>query len=170
MGDSNKGLVEKLFNEHCRAVQAFFYRRVRTKADALDLAQEVYVRLLRVNEMDAIRNPEHYLYAVASNLAKEHAALERKQGLSVDIDDATVQQHLSEWPALDGQIDSQQRAMELRAVLEQLTPKCRAAVTLRYRDNLRYQEIAVRLGVSANMVKKYLVQALCHCRNHLVQP
>ena len=31
MGDSNKGLVERLFSEHRRAVQAFFYRRIKIK-------------------------------------------------------------------------------------------------------------------------------------------
>jgi RNA polymerase sigma-70 factor (ECF subfamily) len=37
-------------------------------------------------------------------------------------------------------------------------------VVLRYRHELSYQEIADRLGVSSNMVKKYLAQALGHCR------
>jgi RNA polymerase sigma factor (sigma-70 family) len=49
-------------------------------------------------------------------------------------------------------------------VLMQLSPKCRAAVALRYRQELSYEEIGERLGVSSNMVKKYLVQALAHCR------
>ena len=169
MGDTNKKLVERLFHEHRRAVQAFFYRRVRTKADAFDLAQEVYLRMLRVSDANAIRNPEHYLYTVASNLVKEHAALERRQGVSVDVDDDSVQRDLSEWPAVDTQIDSRQRARQLQAALAQLTPKCRAAVILRYRDELSYQEIAVQLAVSTNMVKKYLVQALCRCRNQLTE-
>ena len=39
-------LVERLFAEHRGALQTFFQRRIRTKADAADLAQEVYVRML----------------------------------------------------------------------------------------------------------------------------
>ena len=76
MGEPRKGLVERLFAEHRRALQTFFYRRIRTKSDAPDLAQEVYVRMLRVNDIDAIRNPERYLYTVASNLVKEYAVLD----------------------------------------------------------------------------------------------
>jgi len=41
---------------------------VRTKADAADLAHEVYLRILRVSDPDMIRNPEAYLVAVAGNL------------------------------------------------------------------------------------------------------
>ena len=38
------------------------------------------------------------------------------------------------------------------------------ALILQYRYGLTYQEIADRLGVSSNMVKKYLAQGLGHCR------
>ena len=169
MADSKYGLVERLFAEHRRALQTFFQRRIRTKSDAPDLAQEVYVRMLGVSDTDAIRNPELYLYTVASNLVKEHAVLERRRASGVDIDEVGVQQLLGELPALDGQLDSDRRVERLRAVLAQLTPKCRAAVILQYRHGLTYQAIADRLEVSPHMVKKYLAQALAHCRRRLAR-
>ncbi len=43
-------LVERLFAEYWAALQTFFLRHIRTKADTADLAQEVYVRMLRVSE------------------------------------------------------------------------------------------------------------------------
>jgi DNA-directed RNA polymerase specialized sigma24 family protein len=42
-------LVERLFAEHRGALQSFFLRRIRAKADAADPAQEVYVRMLHGN-------------------------------------------------------------------------------------------------------------------------
>lgn len=164
MAEPKKGFVERLFAEHHRALLAFFYRRIRSKSDAPDLVQEVYVRMLRVSDTDAIRNPELYLYTVASNLVKEHAVLERRQANTVDVDDSQVQDLLGELPTQDRQVDTSRRVMRLRKVLAQLSPKCRAAVALRYRHDLSYEEIGERLGVSSNMVKKYLVQALAHCR------
>jgi len=169
MAEAKKGLVERLFAEQHRALQAFFYRRIRTKADAPDLAQEVYVRMLRVSDTDAIRNPELYLYTVASNLVKEHAVLDRRQANSVDVDDATVQERLGELPTLDRQLDTAQRVERLREVLEQLPAKCLAAVMLQYRQGLTYQEIADRLEISPHMVKKYLAQALGHCRRRMAR-
>src|SRR5262245_52087951 len=94
MGDRKKTLVEKLFAEHRAALQGFFQRRIRTKSDAPDLAQEVYLRMLRVSDADAIRNPALYLYTVANNLVKEHAVLDRRHSGNVDIDDTSVQQQL----------------------------------------------------------------------------
>ena len=42
MADPVKGFVERLFAEHRRALQAYFYRRIRKKSDVADLTQEVY--------------------------------------------------------------------------------------------------------------------------------
>jgi DNA-directed RNA polymerase specialized sigma24 family protein len=52
-------LVERLFAEHRGALQTFFGRRIRSKVDAADLAQEVYIRMLRIGDQEAIRNPVH---------------------------------------------------------------------------------------------------------------
>ena len=169
MAEPRKGLVERLFAEHRRALQTFFYRRIRTKSDAPDLAQEVYVRMLRVNDIDAIRNPERYLYTVASNLVKEYAVLDRWQARGVDLDEASIQQRLGELPTIDGQLDVAERVARLRTVLAQLSPKCRAAVILQYRHALSYQEIGERLNVSPHMVKKYLAQGLAHCRRRMAR-
>jgi len=169
MAEQKKGLVERLFAEHRSALQSFFYRRIRTKSDAPDLAQEVYVRMLRVGDEQAIRNPEAYLYTVASNLAKEYAVLDRWQSRGLDLEDASIQQRLGELPTVDAQLDVTQRVTRLRTVLAQLSPKCRAAVILQYRHGLSYQEIGERLNVSPHMVKKYLAQGLAHCRRRMAR-
>jgi RNA polymerase sigma factor (sigma-70 family) len=169
MADPRRGFVEKLFAEHRRALQAYFYRRIRSKADAPDLAQEVYVRMLRVSDPEAIRNPQFYLYTVASNLVKEHSVLDRRQASRLDIDDASVQQRLGDLPSLDSQLEASEMATRLSATLEQLPGRWRTALILQYRYGLTYQEIADRLGVSANMVKKYLAQGLSHCRREMAR-
>src|ERR1700675_750408 len=160
-------LVERLFAEHRGGLQAFFLRRIRSKADAADLAQEVYVRMLRISNQAAIRNPVHYLYTVANNLVKEHAVLDRRQASGIDIDAAPAHAELETLPAFDGDLDTTQRVARLGIVLKQLRPKCRAAVELRFTHGLSYRAIATHLGVSPQMAKKYVAQALGHCRRRM---
>jgi len=95
--------------------------------------------------------------------------LDRRQASGVSVDDASVQQGLGVLPTLDGELDAAQRVARLRTVLAQLSPKCRAAVTLHYRQGLSHKEIGEQLGVSPHMVKKYLAQALAHCRRRMAQ-
>jgi RNA polymerase sigma factor (sigma-70 family) len=169
MADTKKTLVERLFEEHGGSLRAFLGRRVRKHPDAAELAQEVYVRMLRVPDIGAIRNPEAYLYTVASNLAKEHGRRERKSEAALDVDDPQVQELLCELPAFAWQVDTEQRIKMLRQVLPQLPAKCQAAVMLQYWHGQSYAQIAQRLGVSTSMVKKYLSHALVHCRRRMAR-
>jgi RNA polymerase sigma factor (sigma-70 family) len=167
MAESKRRVVARLFAEHRSALQAFLYRRVRRRPDAAELAQEVYVRLLRVPDIGAIRDPGAFLYTVASNLARDHARRERSHGTVLDVHDPLVQEELAELPGFAGQLDAARRIKRLGEVLDQLPPKCHAALVMQYWQGLSYEEIAVRLGVSTHMVKKYLSQAMVHCRTRM---
>ena len=167
--ETGKAWVEKLFARHREALQGYFYRRLRTKPDAADLAQEVYLRMLRVPDTDFIRNPEAYLYTVAANLLKENAVVDRRQATAADVSELDAVEPPAGWTTIEGPLDTATRVARLREVLTQLPPKCRAAVILQYRHELSYQQIAERLDVSPHMVKKYLSQALSHCRRRMAR-
>jgi RNA polymerase sigma factor (sigma-70 family) len=169
MAEPKPSLVERLFADHRAALQTFFLRRIRAKADAADLAQEVYVRMLRIRDKDAIRDPVHYLYTVANNLVKEHAALDRRQANGIDIDEVPPHDRLETLPEFDGELDAKQRIARLGVVLKQLRPKCRAAVELRFIQGLSFREIAMHLGVSHQMAEKYVAQGLGHCRRRMAR-
>ena len=164
MPEEKKVLVERLFAAHGNALLALFRRHVRVRSEAPDLAQEVFLRMLRLRAVETIENPEGYLFAVARNLLKEHAASRRRQGTSIDADDVTVQEQLADIPSFDGDLDKERRVQRLREVLRQLPPKGQAAIVLQYAQGLTYEEISERLGVSPRMVKKYLTQGLALCR------
>jgi len=169
VADPKPSLVERLFAEHRGALQTFFWRRIRSKADAADMAQEVYLRMLRISDQAAIRNHVLYLYTVANNLVKEHAVLDRRQASGIDIEEVATHEQLETLPAFDGELDTAQRVERLRVVLKQLRPKCQAAVELRFTHGLSYREVALRLGVSPQMAKKYVEQALVHCRRRMAR-
>lgn len=169
MTELKRILIERLFAKHRSGLQSFFYRRIRSKPDAVDLVQEVYLRMLRVNDTDAIRNPEGYLYTVANNLAIEHAVLERRHARDIDFDEPVVEAELGSAPGVEEDVDLQVRTQRLREVLAQLPPKCRAAVYMKYLHGMSYQEIAEQLGISDHMVQKYLGQGLAHCRRRMAR-
>ena len=98
MAKNRNALIERLFVTHGSALQAFFRRRIRGKPEAPDLTQEVYLRMLRVADADVIRNPEGYLYTVASNLLKERAVIERRLMAQQEASEAELDQMLATFP------------------------------------------------------------------------
>ncbi len=162
--------VEKLFVGHRQRLVAYLRRRIRSESDAPDLAQEVYLRMLRVRDPDAIRNAEVYLFTVAKNLLMEHAVLDRRRAASVDIDGEGIEIPQGDLPDSGDLVDGERRSSQLREALAQLSPKCRATVLMQYQYGMTYREIGARLGISTHMVKKYHSQAICHCRQWLDTP
>jgi RNA polymerase sigma-70 factor (ECF subfamily) len=167
MAGSNKTLIERLFAQHHGALQAFFRNRIKTKHEVADLVQEVYVRMLRVKDAEAIRNPEGYMYTVATNLFYEHAVLDRRQASHVDFDQPFHLEELTRSTGFEEAYDNRTRVKRLREVLSQLTPKCQAVVYMKYQHGLSYQEIADQLQISPHMVQKYVGLALAHCRRRM---
>jgi len=150
--------------EHGKDLLRFLSRRVRA-ADAPDLAQEVYVRLLRLGLDNVIRNPEAYLFRVASNLLHEFemnrratvAGLQRWSGQQATEDQFTAD--ISQRDIVVGR--------QLREVLAELPEMHRAVLILHRQEGLTYEEIGKRLSISASTVKKYLRVGLRHCRARL---
>lgn len=158
-------LVERLAAEHNEDLIRYISRRVRSVADARDVAQEAYVRLLRLERKDLIREPRSYLYRIAANVLYEFQLKQRADQAGM------LRWHNESGSAAEGGVDPQIELLALRRVMEstlaQLSPKCRAVLILHRRDGLTYQEIAGQIGISSSMVKKYLIQGLRHCREAL---
>jgi len=170
MGAGERSCVERLFREHGCNLEAFLYRRTGNHADAIELAQETYVRMLQIKDMEAIRSPKAYMFIVAANLATEHAARQGRDRGTLDISDPVVEAELSHDPNFGDQMDDEEAADRIREALAELPAKCRAAFYLQYAYGMSYEEIAQQLGVTAHSVKKYLSQATAHLRKRLDPP
>jgi RNA polymerase sigma factor (sigma-70 family) len=166
------GFISATAARHGRPLLKFFVSRLKNAADAPDLLQEVYLRILRIDHLDLIRCPEAYLFTIAAHIAQEHNLKQSRRPIHLDIADASSTEVQTDLNLVDMDTPEEaalraERIARLERVLAQLSPKARAALVLHRRDGRTYEEISKRLGVSRNMVKKYLSQALAHCRKSL---
>lgn len=158
--------VAELARAHGQDLLRFIAKRLRTSADASDIAQETYVRLLRLERKDLIRDPRPYLYRIAANVLYESELRRRATAFGL------LRMAAGGDPQADS-VDAQGEAelLEMRAhlgrALQGLSPKCRAVILMHRRERMTYDEISAALGISTSMVKKYLAQGLQHCREHL---
>lgn len=142
----------------------FLRARLRNDSDADDLAQEVYLRLLRVKDSTQIQNRRAYVLRVAANVANEWWLLARNR-LDHSSEPLAAMSD-GEDPVHEALIAQDMKRLE--TALETLSPKCQAVVLMHRRDQFTYKEIGSRLGISVSMVKKYLVRGLSICRDGLV--
>jgi RNA polymerase sigma factor (sigma-70 family) len=159
-------LVTGLVVTHGEQLRRFLLARVRNTADVPDIIQEVYLRMLRVPNVESIRSPEAYLFTVAQHVVQQHTlrqsarpSAELARVLTTRPSDTHVD------PALE--LGAHQCLEQLQDTLDRLSPKVRATFILSRRDGLSFDEIAARLGTSRPMVKKYLMKALMQFRQRL---
>jgi len=143
----------------------FLGRRLHSQVDAEDLAQEVYLRLLRIEHLEEIEQLQAYVYQVARNIAAEWSArAQQTYPHSSEELDALIE--LTTPESLVGEaIESRQ----LDLALQELRVTSRAAVYLKLRDGKTHEEIAAHLGVSPRMVRKYLTEGYADLRSRLVK-
>lgn len=152
------------------ALQRYFRRRVGRQEDIEELAQEVFLRLLRASETSRrpVENPEAYLFTVAGNLLKERAMLQRRAASDVGIDDTVLELAATD-PTPEEELHRVKCEEQVAAVIANLPPHYRAVLLMHYRYEMTYREIGERVGMSVHTIKKYISRALALCRRELRQ-
>lgn len=161
---NNRNFVASIAAQYGRRLRRYLSVHLRDVHDVADMAQEVYLRLLRVDRHQVIRNPEAYLFTVAGHVVQQHALRQSGAPKFVDITDtlSELNSPASEDPTTRS--DNAQRIERLERTLAQLPPRVAAALILHRLGGYTVQEIADQLGVARETAKKYLARAAEHCR------
>jgi RNA polymerase sigma factor (sigma-70 family) len=169
LGLSDKqAFVADIEKQHGQRLRRFLASRLRyPAADVQDLAQEVFLRLLRINHHETIRSSEAYLYTIAFHVLHQHVL--RRSAMPEAVEITELINELESAPESDPvrQFETQQQLAELQGALQQLSPKAQAVLLLHRRDGYSLEEIGAHLGFSRAMAAKYLSKALLHCRQRL---
>jgi RNA polymerase sigma-19 factor, ECF subfamily len=146
------------FGRYSRELHRYLLRRLRRPEDADDLAQEVYLRLLRMNQDTLVRKPLAYLYGIAARVVADFhrsKTLPQTQDGDADLDSQVIHDDLAE------RLNLQQ---QLHRALAQLPPMHAAVLLAHKRDGLSYQEVARELNLSVHTVAIYVKQAKARIR------
>lgn len=164
---SEKGFVE-LARRLRGPLFSFFLRRSGSAADADEMVQDLFVRLLRRGDLLGLENVDAYVFEAAANVARDRGRYEqaRGRGRHVEIDDLVAE---CETPDAEQVVVGKQRLKRLLAALDALPPRARQVVILRRFENLTYPQIARRIGVSVSAVEKHMVRAMAALRLDLIE-
>jgi RNA polymerase sigma-70 factor (ECF subfamily) len=146
-------------------LRRFLKLKLPNASDVPDLAQEVFMRLLRVRNHEDIRSPEAYLFTVASHVVHQHAQKHASAPESIDLTDMLADLQLVSADDPPAKAETSLRLQELERALDQLPPRVAMTLLLHRLAGRSIDEIARELGVAQITVKKYLAKALLHCRD-----
>ncbi|MPY87066.1 MAG: sigma-70 family RNA polymerase sigma factor [Luteitalea sp.] len=143
------------YEETARPLWAYLSRVLGDNAMADDLVQEAYYRFLRAApDCETEAHRRHYLFRVASNLARDH--WRRPRPLQIALDEA------GEGAVVDGSQDlaaDTARRKDLGRAWAHLSRRDRELLWLAYAHGSAHREIAAALGLRTASIKLMLFRA-----------
>lgn len=149
--------VERLYGAGLRR---FLSRKLRNAAaDAPDLFQEIFVRLLQAKDPETIRNPQAYLYTIAGHVLQQFT---QRRASAAEVGNPSSELPSTAADPAD-EADLQQQLAQIGHALEAFSPRAYATLVMYRCEGLTLAEIGKRLGVSTQMARKYLMRAIVFC-------
>lgn len=150
------------------------YRMLNDRAEAEDLAQEVFVTVFKA--IDSFRGDSSFstwLYRIATNHCRNRIKYlgRRHHNRQVDIQDARETEFDGRMhepvPAPDRQLEGEQLAHIIEHAMQEIDADHREVLVLRDVEQLSYEEIAAILDVAEGTVKSRLFRARAALRTRI---
>src|SRR5437016_8159530 len=147
---------ELLLQRYRTPLVNFLYRMVRSREQAEDLAQEVFLRVYRARETyEPSAKFATWLYRIATNLAVNHARDSRHERAEVTVSlDEPDEETGTTFELPDGGLTAEQalvrreRLLAIRGKVEALPERQRLAVIMHKYQQMGYKQIAEVLKLS----------------------
>src|SRR6202163_1841753 len=155
----------ELVAEHQRMVVQLAMNLLSDRDEALDLSQEVFLRVFRtIHRFRGQSSLRTWIYRIAVNQARNRHRFWRRRHrgdqISLDAHVAAYGDHLPGGQAgPDRVLEQKELAARLQVPLEHLPVDQRTAKMMREIEGLSYDEIAYSLGVAIGTVKSRLTGA-----------
>ena len=153
--------LQQLYQDHHGWLHGWLRQRMGCSHNAADLAQDTFLRLLsKERDLSPLRDPRAYLSTIAHSLLVNHW---RRQAIERAYLEALALQPEQYAPSPEARELIMATLLQIDTMLRSLPSKVRSAFLMAQLDGLTYAQIAISLGVSERMVKKYMAQAMLHC-------
>lgn len=147
-----------------RRVFTYLVRLVGDREDALDLAQETFLKAYRgLARLDDIERFPQWLFRIAHNQAMSEL---RKGRLPLSDEDDLEAAHARTAPAAP-KAPGAETSLIVRQVLDALPPEQREAVVLKVHEGFKFEEIAEITACPVSTVKSRVYAGLEAMRRHL---
>ena len=152
--------VHTLYSDHYGWLLAWLHRKLGCPAQAADVTQDTFLRVMLKQDASLLREPRAFLATVANGILVNWY---RRQSLERAYLDALSLLPEPETPSPEQRLALLETLHQIDEALDKLPAKAKHAFLLSQVEGRRYAEIALLLEVSEITVKRYMKQAFRLC-------
>ena len=154
----------ELFESCFEPLRRYAYRMLRSREEAEDVVHDVFLRVWRQRDrLEPACNLRAYLFAAARNRALDRLRRRRMEEGWSDTAAASVMGERADADA-DAALEIEETADAIRRAVEALPLRQRQVITLRWRRQMSYAEIAAELRIAEKTVGIHVGRALRRLR------
>lgn len=155
--------VEAIFKQWHKPIRSWLRNTGRIPPIWIDdLAQEVFVRLLRYAKDVELENTAGYMFRIAANVANEWREKSAQRQIHVEVEESHVG---VTWP--DREREHQEMVRIVETAMSQLPSRQLLILMLYVYEDMTYKEIGKELGLTYRTVLRELVRAYSKLRMKL---
>jgi RNA polymerase sigma-70 factor (ECF subfamily) len=150
---------DSVYESFSRMVYWTAYGALKSESDALDVSQEVFIRVLRhMKKLEDMSEAQlkSWLYRVTVNLCVDGKRRLKREVLADELPETPVS---SECELPEPAAMNAETVRLVRGAVDSLPDIYRETVTLHYFSGLQYEEIAALQGVSEGTIKSRMSRA-----------
>jgi len=158
---------EMLFRSYFKSLTHFAQRYVKDFETAKEIAQEAFISLWEKRDsIDMSKPVKSYLTTIVYNKSLNYLRDNKKF-------DRDILSFEGLYPMADhntgDNLVAKEIGKEIKSAIDELPPKCREIFVMSRYENLKYQQIADKLGISLKTVEAQMSYALRHMRERLAE-
>lgn len=161
----DKEAFNEIYNRYYPKLRGYVLKYVKVPEYTEDIVQDAFLKVWEIREsIDPEKYFSGYLYTITKNLVFKFL---KNTANNMDVlDDIIIsmtpnspdEEHLIEWKELQDEIQ--------QAILS-LPPRRQEVFLLCKEENLSYDDVSEKLGISRNTIKEHMVLAMKSIKDHL---
>lgn len=153
--------LSQLFEHHNHTLVSFLVSRLGSEAEAREVAQEAYVRMLQIDRPGAVSFLRAYLFCTAANIAIDRI---RRRVRAQRMDQVYEDEELTDSISPDREVIAREQLGIVRRALLELPVRYRRAFLMHRFEDMSTEDIGAALGLKETQIRKYLRRAVAYCR------
>lgn len=155
-----------IYERYCKRLYGFVLRYIKNEADAEEIVQDVFVKIWEArSKIDVYSSFESFLFTIAYN--STISLFRKRVSEKKYLEYLKLLQHLEKAPDLIDEIQFNDLNSKVQALLNELTQRQKEIFLLSREEGLSHEEIAKKLNISINTVKKHMVNTLAFLKSGL---
>lgn len=155
-----------IYERYCKRLYGFIYRYIKQEEDTDEIVQEVFIKIWEArNKIDIYASFESFLFTIAYNTTI--SLLRKKLTEQKYLEHLKTITLIQNSPDVTDEIYFKELDQQIKDLLNEISPRQKEIFLLSREEGLTHNEIAEKLGISLNTVKKHISNTLSFLKSKI---